>query len=230
MVPAARILEIAARADGLPYVLGAEADLTSDEIPAAFDCSELVQWACHRAGVTDCPDGHWIQIEWATRHGLQISVEQGIATPGALLFVYDGTPAGHVAFSRGDGLTIEARGRAWGCGSWPAHGRFNRATLIPGVDHNPTPPPPPLTPPEDPEMLHLVVVDDPQFPIDSTPGVHLMFTGDTVSWIRSGEALGILDRGQVRTVRCTVAEVNAMLRSIPGVGASPSSVNSAVAW
>lgn len=232
MVNAADILAIAARATGLPYVLGAEADLTSDDLPAAFDCSELVQWACHRAGITDCPDGHWIQIEWAARQGLQIGVDDAIATPGALLFVYDGTPAGHVAFSRGDGYTIEARGRAWGCGSWPAHGRFNRATLIPGVDHTPPPPPPAPPPPtpEDPAMIHLVVVDDPQFPLETTPGVHLVFVGDAIAWVRSGEALGILERGDVREVRCTVAEVMAMLQSIPGRGPAPSIVNSAISW
>jgi cell wall-associated NlpC family hydrolase len=224
------IIAIAQRAIGLPYVLGAEADLQSDELPAAFDCSELVQWACHRAGITDCPDGHWIQIEWATRHGLQINVDEGIGTFGALLFQYDGTPSGHVAFSLGNGMTVEARGRAWGCGSWPAHGRFNRAALIPGVDYSPLQLPPPPTEPEDPAMLHLVVVDDPQFPITTTPGVHLVYTGDTVSWIRSGEALGLLARGEVREVRCTVAEVQALLRSIPAVGPSPSSVNSAIAW
>lgn len=226
MTHALEIVATAMRATGLPYVLGAEADLGSDTLPAAFDCSELVQWACHRNGITDCPDGHWIQIEWCVRHGLQIDVADGIGTLGALLFIYDGTPNGHVAFSLGNGMTIEARGRAWGCGSWSAHGRFNRAALIPGVDYSPLVLPPPPAPPEDPAMLHLLVTDDPQYPNN----VHLLFCGDSITWIRSADALGILARGQVRTVECTVAEVQAMLTSIPGTGPSPSTVNAAIAW
>lgn len=230
MVHASQIVAYAQRATGLPYVLGAEAALWSDDLPEAFDCSELVQWACHRNGITDCPDGHWIQVEWCARAGLQIPVDQAIHTLGALLFIYDGTPNGHVAFSLGDGMTMEARGKAWGCGSWGARGRFNRAALIPGVDYSPIPPPPaplvPQTVQEDPDMLHLLVIDDPQYPRN----LHLMFSGDTISWIRSADALGILSKGEVRVVECTVAEVQAMLTSIPAVGPSPSSVNAAVAW
>jgi hypothetical protein len=134
---ASQILAFAERATGLPYVMGAEADLNSDDLPPAFDCSELVQWACVRNGI-DCPDGHWIQVEWCAHNETLCSIEQAIATPGALLFVYDGTPVGHVAFSRGDGTTMEARGAAWGCGSWSVENRgWTRAALIPGVDYTP---------------------------------------------------------------------------------------------
>lgn len=225
MVHAIEVVAHALRATGLPYVLGAEADLNSDVLPDAFDCSELVQWACHRSGITDCPDGHWIQVEWCARHGLQIPVAEAIDTFGALLFIYDGTPNGHVAFSMGNGMTMEARGRAWGCGSWSSYNRFNRAALIPGVDYSPfVLPPAPIK--EDPAMLHLLVMDDPQYP----KNVHLMFTGDQIAWIRSADALGILQRGEVRTVECTVAEVQAMLTSIPGVGPSPSTANAAISW
>ena len=95
----------------------------------------------------------------------------------------------------------------------------------------PPPPPPPLSAtPEDPAMLHLIVVDDPAFPLTSTPGVHLVFTGTAIAWVRSGDALGVFDRGGVRAVGCTVAEVTAMLQSIPGTGPSPSTAGAAITW
>lgn len=129
------VVATAIRATGLPYVMGAEADLGTDELPEAFDCSELVQWACARNGV-GILDGHWLQWKWCAAQGTLIPVEQAIDTPGALLFVYDGTTTGHVAFSRGDGTTMEARGARWGCGSWPTEGRgWTHGALIPDVDY-----------------------------------------------------------------------------------------------
>lgn len=231
MTHASTIVAFAQRATGLQYILGAEVDLDSDELPDAFDCSELVQWACVRNGV-HMPDGHWIQLEYCVSAGLQIDVDEAIATEGALLFIYDGTPNGHVAFSRGDGTTMEARGRAWGCGSWGAARRFNRAARIPNVDYSPLvlPPPPPPPRGEDPNMIHLRVIDDPGFPLQTTPGTRLIFTGDRLAWIASGDALGILLRSKVEVVDCTVAEVKAMLESIPSTGPSPSLQGSAVAW
>lgn len=124
---------------GLPYVLGAEADIDPDggfDDPSALDCSELIQVSCTRLGV-HMPDGHWVQWMLCRNAGTLIPVDQAIATPGALLFSYDGTPDGHVAFSRGDGTTFEARGRAWGTGSWSAYRGdfFNYGALIPGATY-----------------------------------------------------------------------------------------------
>ena len=123
--------------DGLPYVLGAEADIDPEggfDDPTALDCSELIQVSCTRMGI-NMPDGHWNQWRVCRDAGTLIPVDQAIATPGALLFHYDGTTEGHVGFSRGDGTTFEARGRAWGTGSWSAYRGdfFNYGALIPGV-------------------------------------------------------------------------------------------------
>jgi hypothetical protein len=135
MATGRQILATATEYTGLPYVMGAEADLTGHDWPEALDCSELVQLACTRNGVS-LLDGHWLQWKWCAAQGTLISVEQAIATPGALLFVYDGTTNGHVAFSQGDGTTMEARGTRWGCGSWPVEGRgWTHGALIPDVDY-----------------------------------------------------------------------------------------------
>lgn len=140
---------------GDPYVLGAEASKL-DANPRRFDCSELTEWACGRAGVFPVlPDGAWFQKEHCRRHGTLISVADGIRTKGALLFVAKGLFASngggnHVAFSLGDGRTIEARGRKYGVGVFNANGRsWTHAARIPGVDYSavshpspgPTPPP-----------------------------------------------------------------------------------------
>lgn len=133
-VAALQILAYAQRYVGLPYIMGAEADLDPNgPDPEALDCSELIQVACSRNGVT-MPDGHWNQWALCRHEGTLIPVEEAVETAGALLFFYDGTTEGHVAFSQGDGTTFEARGKNWGVGSWQARrGFFNYGALIPGV-------------------------------------------------------------------------------------------------
>lgn len=123
------------------YVFGAEASF-SDPDPERFDCSELVQWALGRLDVPFV-DGSFNQEQFCASRGTLISVERGIATFGALLFRTPGKP-GHVAVSRGDGTTIEARGRAYGVNVFSASGRpWTHAARIPGISYG-TPPKPPV--------------------------------------------------------------------------------------
>lgn len=141
------LLEAVAQ-EGKPYIFGAEAK-ASDPNPKAFDCSELVEWACARAGVVPTvPDGAFNQYAHCKAHDTLIPVEQARLTRGALMwvatdaFLKTGKGSGrnaivHVVFSLGDGTTVEARGKAWGIGTWPSAGRFDFAALIPGVDYTP---------------------------------------------------------------------------------------------
>lgn len=122
---------------GDPYVFGAEAS-PSNPNPSAFDCSELVEWAAARIGIKFV-DGACNQLAACRRAGLEIPVNWGIAVPGAILFR---CPAGsnnrtqHVAISQGNGLTIEARGRAYGTNVFPANGRgWTHAGLLPGLNY-----------------------------------------------------------------------------------------------
>jgi peptidoglycan hydrolase-like protein with peptidoglycan-binding domain len=144
------VLSWALAQKGKRYILGVEVQ-TSDANPAAFDCSELVQWACARAAVVPAmPDGTWIQHAYCAKQGTMISVEDGIDTRGALLFNHrnrDGTPTdnmancpptAHVALSLGDGTTIEAMGTKWGTLVGNANGRnWTHAARIPGLDYTP---------------------------------------------------------------------------------------------
>ena len=122
------------------YVFGADVH-ENDPNPSAFDCAELVRWSAHRNGI-DLPAGSWLQFLDLKRHGLLIPVGRGIDTRGALLFSFSSEPEpgaprpyhSHVAISLGNGHTIEARGRAYGVGSFDATTtRFDYAALLPGA-------------------------------------------------------------------------------------------------
>ncbi len=122
---------------GDPYIYGATVSL-SDPDPSAFDCSELTRWAASQAGA-HLPDGAWPQYLYLKQHNSVMSVEQALHTRGALLFRFSDLNSGgspthaHVAISLGDGRTIEARGRAYGVGSFQGNGRFTVAGMIPGL-------------------------------------------------------------------------------------------------
>lgn len=124
---------------GDPYIYGYEVNL-NDPNPPAFDCSEFMEWGAHRVGLY-LPDGSTAQFLYCRDHGLAVSIEKAIATPGALLFRgYNGSE--HVACSLGNGETVEAKGRAYGVVRTTAYGRdWNCAALIPDLDYSVAPPP-----------------------------------------------------------------------------------------
>lgn len=116
----------------------------SDSNPAAFDCSELIEWGCGRLGIRPTmPDGSWYQLQHCISNAPRISVERAILQPGALLFVFSNDPYGdqrperaHVAMSLGNGITIEARGVAYGVGVFSVEGRgWTHAGLVPGLSY-----------------------------------------------------------------------------------------------
>jgi cell wall-associated NlpC family hydrolase len=131
------IVELELTQKGKPYIFGYEVDL-DDPDPEAFDCSEMEEWACWQKRVRPrFPDGSLNQLEHCRKHGTLISIEQAIRTPGALLFIQTDTHH-HVATSQGNGMTIEARGKNYGVGEWPADAEergWTHAALIPGVDY-----------------------------------------------------------------------------------------------
>lgn len=133
---AADFVALCLRQRGDRYVFGHEVRF-DDRDPDTFDCSELVEWAARRLGVS-FPDGSWAQ-DAAVKH---IGVERAIGTQGALLFRHRGS-SGHVAVSLGNGSTIEARGRAYGVNVFTARGRdWTSAGLIPGIKYRrPSSPP-----------------------------------------------------------------------------------------
>jgi cell wall-associated NlpC family hydrolase len=142
MAYAADLVGLCLKQVGDRYVFGHRVSLSNRD-PDVFDCSELVQWACARLGVTPTmPDGSWLQARHCNNHQNLIPVEEGKETQGALLFKFSSNPlagdrptSAHVAISLGNGNTVEARGTNWGVGSWSAvQGRnWTHAALIPGI-------------------------------------------------------------------------------------------------
>jgi hypothetical protein len=172
------MVDEALRQAGDPYRVGTTG-LFTDADPDVFDCSGLTHWSSGRAhllandGLGALPAGSWYQAQFCLDRGLLIPVDEGIATYGALLFRFSYGPPwnkgrpndAHVVISLGNGRTIEARGRAFGVGSFPAdHRGFNYAGLVPDFDYQ-NPPTVPTTgdipTPEKPLMQHIVYPDAP---------------------------------------------------------------------
>lgn len=124
-----KFVALALQQAGKKYVFGAEASPT-DANPRAFDCSELVEWACARAGINPrMPDGSATQLAWCRSKGTTISVAAAINTKGALLFM-----PGHVAISLGGGKTIEAMNPSNGVRQGNANGRgWTAGARVPGA-------------------------------------------------------------------------------------------------
>src|SRR3954470_12211729 len=146
------VVGLAGAQQGDRYVQNAEADPANPN-PSEWDCSELVQWACDRAGVSPAmPDGSWIQQRGCASQGSIVSVDQAIATRGALLFNHRDDagnpvdpgptcpPHAHVAISLGDGTTIEAMGTKYGVLVASARNRsWTAGGLIPGCTYGSAP-------------------------------------------------------------------------------------------
>lgn len=101
-----RMLSYALAQKGKPYVWGASG-------PKSFDCSGLVQEATRAGGkvLTKPVTSQWAALKAA---GKTISVDQAMRTRGALLIHIGADGSNHIAFSLGDGTTMEARGTAYG--------------------------------------------------------------------------------------------------------------------
>ncbi len=160
MVNVETVVQLALAQKGDQYVPNAQNDPANPD-PTQWDCSELVRWACARAGVQPTmPDGSWIQQRWCKSNGGLLTVEQAMATRGALLFNHRDAagnpvdpgatcpPKAHVAISLGDGTTIEAMGTAYGVKIGQANtSRFTAGGLIPGCVYGAAPAPTPTPTP-----------------------------------------------------------------------------------
>lgn len=127
--------------DGDEYIFGVEVS-PDDANPAAFDCSELVEWGLERLGIA-APDGSWLQCRWVKDNALLTSVDRAALVRGALLFKFSSSPfsggrptSAHVAVSQGNHQTIEARSSRHGVGQFSAMGRgWTHAGLVPGLSY-----------------------------------------------------------------------------------------------
>lgn len=136
------MLDLALKQVGDEYVFGADVAET-DPDPSVWDCAELTQWSAAQIG-SDIPGSSFEQYLALKSQGLIIPIEQGMNTPGALLFHFSSEPQpgggrpseAHVALSLGHGQTVEAQSEEVGVITDDAGGRFEYAALLPGVDYS----------------------------------------------------------------------------------------------
>lgn len=146
------LLAVARTQHGKPYLWGGKPS-ASDANPPGADCSGFTNWVVQRCGLPTLGQwgGTWAAKAACQNAGTIISVAQGLATAGALLGM-DYPSEQHIAFSAGNGTTEEARGKAYGIGSWPAAGRpWNWAALVPGCDYQH------ITAPPTPQEAHVAL-------------------------------------------------------------------------
>lgn len=209
MTTGQQIVDLAMTQTGKRYVFGVENDSRTVATATAWDCSELVQIVCRELGVAPVmPDGAYWQWRHCRNNNTFIPIDQARRTPGALLFVGPGTEGGktgrdaiwHVAISRGDGTTIEAKSTKDGTGSWPIANRFTFAALIPGVDHANAGTPPPYVPPNEtatptPTLDSILKEDDVMLQLFQTPdgqhwrvqGVHRVRISAATCWLLAAQ-------------------------------------------
>lgn len=126
-----QFVDLAMTQKGDRYLFGAEvaAGWAAFTDATVWDCAELTERTSALLGVY-LPDGSQNQRRFCTKH---ITVAKARTIPGALLFSDT-----HVAISRGDGTTIEARNRRDGVGVFSVGAnRFTDAALVPGFNYFP---------------------------------------------------------------------------------------------
>ncbi len=178
------VLLLAIQQAGDTYVMNSVVNF-NDPDPEVFDCSGLVQWSCHRAGVTpNLPRASWQQAQFCGKNGTFMEVLDAVETRGALLFSFfdeRNPPApvdvisvtsrpklAHVAISLGNGWTMEAANSTKGVNQFDSAKRkkWTHAARIPGVDYGPTPVPEPTTKDDDDmiKVLYFAGPDNKAYP------------------------------------------------------------------
>jgi cell wall-associated NlpC family hydrolase len=135
------LIDVAMAQVGDDYVYGVEVAET-DPDPQVWDCAEFTQWSAYQVGA-EIPGSSFEQYLDLKSKGLLIPIEQGMNTPGALLFHFSSEPQpgggrpsqAHVALSLGEGRTVEAQNEDVGVITDDAGGRFEYAALLPNVDY-----------------------------------------------------------------------------------------------
>ena len=132
------------------------------------DCSGLVVASLRRVGIAIESTGSFALARMGHAADAGLSITEGRRTRGALCYIgtnegqggRPGIDPGHVAISRWDGTTVEARNRRAGIGIFDYD---NRGWDWVGRNHwtstTPTPPEPtPTPPPEEAEVMDIVAV------------------------------------------------------------------------
>ena len=152
---AANIISFAKRFIGAAYILGAFVPKSRSDYKGAFDCAEFVAYVhfqlfgflygcdtadVKRAAKADAYTGYFDRD--AQKQGVVISVDEAARTEGAMLFRKPtGSAVGHIAFSQGNGQTVEAHSSKTGVIESKVDGRrWSYGIKLPGVEYKVNPP------------------------------------------------------------------------------------------
>jgi N-acetylmuramoyl-L-alanine amidase len=144
------IINLARTRIGSQYVFGVLAPKDDRNYPGPWDCAEFVSWVLYQLtgklyGCTnnngnphtaDAYSGHFARdIKNGTL--IPISLDEAKRTVGAILVrVAEGELVGHVAFSEGNGKTVEANSTKYGTIESHIDGRrWDLAAKVPGIEH-----------------------------------------------------------------------------------------------
>lgn len=143
------LIKLAGKHLGESYKLGAFAPKDNAGWKGPWDCAEFASWVVFQTtglligcvnnqanpSVADAYSGAWARDAQDSHR--QISLGQAKAIAGAVLVRRPGTGGiGHVAFSRGDGSTVEAHSEARGVTNDRVDGRrWDLAMLVPVVTY-----------------------------------------------------------------------------------------------
>ena len=109
-------------------------------VPTLLDCSSFVQWSVYHAlgSLNGCPRTSEEQSAWCQSSGQIVSAQQGLNTPGALMFHGQPGAAGHVEVSCGTGHnTVGAHKTGTYAGvAEGTTGYWTCAGLVPGFDYS----------------------------------------------------------------------------------------------
>jgi murein L,D-transpeptidase YcbB/YkuD len=145
-----KLLNLAKRHVGEPYIFGAFAPKDNADWTGPWDCAEFISWCAFQVGgrLYGCHDrdahpaeadaytGYWARD--AQELGTIISVEDAARTPGAaLLRAPKRERIGHVVISDGHGGTMEAHSRTRGVIEHTLNGRrWDMGLILPGIRYS----------------------------------------------------------------------------------------------
>lgn len=155
------LLDTASKHLGERYHFGVIAPKNNPNWKGPWDCAEFCSWVvfqvagnlygCHTSSdpaFADAYTGYWARD--AKSKGKRIGIEDAIKTPGAVLLrVPAPNLIGHIAFSDGEGNTIEAHSKNRGVTCAKVRGRrWDMGILVPGINYTmnegTAPPPRPI--------------------------------------------------------------------------------------
>jgi N-acetylmuramoyl-L-alanine amidase len=137
-----QLIDLANRHRGEKYVFGARVNFQNSNYKGPWDCAEFISWVVYQVAgqLVGVENGDSYTGYWKNEIGqncTKITIDEAKRTPGAIFLRYPSQISGHIAFSDGNGRTIEAMDKNNGVKSGTVDGRtWDAALLINGINYS----------------------------------------------------------------------------------------------